>query len=135
MTTEAGGYRVDVAPNLFEPNECVNLPQLLNADVALGLACISVSRRVEPLQRSDLMWSCVERARELFLSRVGLWTCWLFACVCGDDSRITRHQGLWKVLAKQGLPPRKRSFRKVGLKSASTAPPALSTHESPAFAL
>jgi len=103
MTTEAEKFKIELASNLFEPNECINLPQSPNADVVAGLACVTVSQPVKPAQRSDLTWGCVEYARDLFLSRIGLWTWWLFACVCEEDSRVNRHQGLWKRLAKQGL--------------------------------
>jgi len=105
MTTEADNFRIDVAANLFEPNECINLPHIQNADVVPQLGCITISQSVGQQHREDVMWTCAGHAWKSLLSGIDIWTCWLFACVCGEDNRIMRHQGLWKMLAGQGLAP------------------------------
>lgn len=104
MTTELGSeFKVDVSLNLFEKNSCLNLRLPQGVEAATPLACVAVSRSVERQTRDDLIWSCVRYALESFLHDIGDWTCWLFACVCGENGRVTRHKGLWKLLAQQGV--------------------------------
>lgn len=103
MTTENRDYRVELAPDLFEPNECINLPRMSDADIAADLACITLSRSGTPERRDDIVWSCVVHAWTSVLQRFHSLTCWLHACICVDDTRVARHRGLWKVLAAQGV--------------------------------
>jgi hypothetical protein len=98
MTIEASALQIALAPNLFEANECINLPQVPEAIEPARLACFSVFRSGCAQQHEDLIWACIAHAWKHILSHLPSSTCWLCACICGEDTRTTRCRGLWKVL-------------------------------------
>jgi hypothetical protein len=107
MTTrggvENGGFRVVLTSNVFEPNDCINLAPGRDANASARLAGICVLCSRLPRVRNEAIRDCARYAWDSFLGRIPSMTCWLFACICGESGRITRHKGLWNVLAAEGV--------------------------------
>jgi hypothetical protein len=118
MTTRANDYRIELAPDLFEPNECINLVRPAGADTRPDLACITISRLAAHPLRADLMWNCVRYAWDSFLSDFESLASWLCACVCGEDNRINRHRRLWRVVAAHGVQATTRTTEEVSVENA-----------------
>lgn len=104
MTTDNADFRIEVAPNLFEPNPCLRLTRPTSSDSSTNLACITILRDDAQVSRSDASWSCLLHAWTSIFRHGPPLKCWLNACVRQENTRIARHQGLWKTLVKQGLP-------------------------------
>lgn len=105
MTIRKDDFRIDLAPNVLEPNDCFSPSALGWLGPPIDIACVSISRSAGHGGCGDASWACVSYAWSSIFEHVSPpLTCWLNACVVGEDSRLARHRGLWKALAREGLP-------------------------------
>lgn len=101
MTTNDSGFQFVRAPDLFSPNDCINLPARHDNSDSTQLSCISLVRS-SPLHPSTTAQRALRYAVEL-LAAHNKQQLWLLACSCDEDNRITRHRGLWGTLSKSGI--------------------------------
>lgn len=113
MIIDCNDYRIDLASDLFKPNDCINLSPMINSDVSPQLACVTFSRPVLQRERADIVWDCVNYVWNSVLCHLQPLACWLYACICGPDTRILRYRGLWKMFAELGVQKTARSTKEV----------------------
>jgi hypothetical protein len=114
MTT-SDTFRVVLAPDLFQRNECVNLPWL-GAEPHPALAAITIMLMANAGDdRGDLIWACARRACSMIAIGLPSYRPWLCASDCGMNNRISQHRGLWRGLATRGFRPAMRHTPETSL--------------------
>lgn len=104
MTT-SDTFQVVLAPDLFQRNECVNLPWS-GTEPHPDLAAITFMLTANlGDDRADLTWACVRHACSMIVRRLPSYSPWLCASNCGENNRITQHCALWRGLAARGFKP------------------------------
>ena len=112
MNTENRNYKVELAPNLFEPNPCINLLPFEIGEAAGNLACITVSSLGAPQGRDNALWGCLAYVWTILQSFPPL-ECCLHACIRMENTRVARHQALWKVEAMREIARKSRTSKEV----------------------
>jgi hypothetical protein len=108
ILTTHDGIQVVLAPDVFQPNECVNL-EWSEPELRPDLAAVTflLTAQVSDV-RADLTWACIHRACSEISQALPSHRLWLCACAGGENNRITRSRGLWRALATQGFEPTAR---------------------------
>lgn len=114
MTT-SNAFRMVLAPDLFQRNECVNLTWS-GSEPHPDLAAITVMLTASVGDdRPDLIWACVHRASSMIERDLASYSPWLCASDCGVNNRMTQHRALWRGLATRGFKPTVRHTPETSL--------------------
>jgi hypothetical protein len=114
MTT-SDAFQVVLAPDLFQPNECVN-PPWSGPEPHPALAAITLMLMANAGDhRADLIWVCVQRACSVIANGLPSYQPWLCASEWGENTRVSRYHGLWRRLATCGFRATMRSTPETSL--------------------
>lgn len=105
MTTIDDGEKPEfiLVDDLWQKNECVNLPPLDGDRDQRSLAGLSIVFRPELSVRREAVWMAMLHAIRLLSSGVQPLVLWLCACEIGPANRIFRHRKLWKNIERNGI--------------------------------